>query len=80
MTTIPRALSDYHSTGTDTKQRVLKLAKKLNYQPTHLAAALRRGQSLKTMSSFFIKPAPECYTCRPGFRQKGAQRHLFPPP
>ncbi|TVT43374.1 LacI family transcriptional regulator [Hymenobacter setariae] len=45
MTTISRALSDHHSIGAATKQRVLKLAKKLNYQPNHLAAALRKGQS-----------------------------------
>jgi len=45
MTTISRALSDHHSIGAATKQRVLKLAKKLNYQPNHLASALRRGQS-----------------------------------
>ena len=45
MTTISRALSDHHSIGAATKQRVLKLAKKLNYQPNHVAAALRRGQS-----------------------------------
>jgi LacI family transcriptional regulator len=45
MTTISRALSDHHSIGQATKQKVLKLAKKLNYQPNHLAAALRKGQS-----------------------------------
>ncbi|UOR03701.1 LacI family transcriptional regulator [Hymenobacter aerilatus] len=45
MTTISRALSDHHSIGPATKQKVLKLAKKLNYQPNHLAAALRKGQS-----------------------------------
>ena len=45
MTTVSRALSDHHSIGPATKQRVLKLAKKLNYQPNHLAAALRKGQS-----------------------------------
>jgi LacI family transcriptional regulator len=45
MTTVSRALSDHHSIGQATKQRVLKLAKKLNYQPNHLAAALRKGQS-----------------------------------
>lgn len=45
MTTISRALSDHHSIGPATKQKVLKLAKKLNYQPNHLAAALRRGKS-----------------------------------
>ncbi|MGI4863759.1 MAG: LacI family DNA-binding transcriptional regulator [Janthinobacterium lividum] len=45
MTTVSRALSDHHSIGPVTKQRVLKLAKKLNYQPNHLASALRRGQS-----------------------------------
>ena len=45
MTTVSRALSDHHSIGAATKQRVLKLAKKLNYQPNHVASALRRGQS-----------------------------------
>ena len=45
MTTVSRALSDHHSIGVATKQRVLKLARKLNYQPNHLAAALRKGQS-----------------------------------
>ena len=45
MTTVSRALSDHHSIGAATKQRVLKLAKKLNYQHNHLAAALRKGQS-----------------------------------
>ncbi len=44
-TTISRALSDHHSIGPATKQKVLKLAKKLNYQPNHVASALRRGQS-----------------------------------
>ncbi|WP_375416357.1 LacI family DNA-binding transcriptional regulator [uncultured Hymenobacter sp.] len=45
MTTISRALSDHHSIGPAMKQTVLKLAKKLNYQPNHLAAALRKGKS-----------------------------------
>jgi LacI family transcriptional regulator len=45
MTTVSRALSDHHSIGPATKQAVLKLAKKLNYQPNHLAAALRKGKS-----------------------------------
>ena len=45
MTTISRALSDHHSIGPAMKQAVLKLAKKLNYQPNHLAAALRKGKS-----------------------------------
>lgn len=45
VTTISRALSDHHSIGPATKQKVLKLAKKLNYQPNHLAAALRKGKS-----------------------------------
>lgn len=44
-TTISRALSDHHSIGPAMKQTVLKLAKKLNYQPNHLAAALRKGKS-----------------------------------
>ncbi|WP_324678046.1 LacI family DNA-binding transcriptional regulator [Hymenobacter sp. GOD-10R] len=45
MTTISRALSDHHSIGPATKLKVQKLAKKLNYQPNHLAAALRKGKS-----------------------------------
>jgi LacI family transcriptional regulator len=45
MATISRALSDHHSIGAATKQRVLTLAKKLNYQPNQLATALRKGQS-----------------------------------
>ncbi len=44
-TTISRALSDHHSIGPAMKQTVLELAKKLNYQPNHLAAALRKGKS-----------------------------------
>ena len=45
MTTISRALSDHHSIGPATKQAVLKLAKKLNYQPNRMASALRKGTS-----------------------------------
>ncbi|MDO7848474.1 LacI family DNA-binding transcriptional regulator [Hymenobacter sp. M29] len=45
MTTVSRALSNHHSIGAATKQRVLQLAKKLNYQPNHLASALRKGHS-----------------------------------
>ncbi|MFC6222612.1 LacI family DNA-binding transcriptional regulator [Hymenobacter artigasi] len=45
MTTISRALSDHHSIGPATKQAVLKLAKKLNYQPNRMASSLRKGTS-----------------------------------
>ena len=44
-TTISRALSDHFSIGPAMKQKVLKLAKKYNYQPNHLASALRKGKS-----------------------------------
>jgi LacI family transcriptional regulator len=44
-TTISRALSNHYSIGASTKQRVLKLAKKLHYQPNQVASALRKGQS-----------------------------------
>ena len=44
-TTISRALSDHFSIGAAMKQKVLKLAKKYNYQPNHLASALRKGKS-----------------------------------
>ncbi|MBC6989406.1 MULTISPECIES: LacI family DNA-binding transcriptional regulator [Hymenobacter] len=45
VTTISRALSDHFSIGPATKKRVQKLAKKWNYQPNHLASALRKGKS-----------------------------------
>ena len=45
MTTISRALSDHFSIGPAMKQKVLKLAKKYNYQPNHMASALRKGKS-----------------------------------
>lgn len=45
MTTISRALSDHHSIGPEMKRKVLKLAKKYNYQPNRLASALRKGRS-----------------------------------
>jgi LacI family transcriptional regulator len=45
MTTISRALSDHYSIGPAMKQKVLKLAKKYNYQPNRLASALRKGKS-----------------------------------
>lgn len=44
-TTVSRALSNHHSIGDATKQRVRQLAKELHYQPNHLASALRKGQS-----------------------------------
>jgi len=45
MTTISRALSDHYSIGPEMKSKVLKLAKKYNYQPNRLASALRKGKS-----------------------------------
>ena len=45
MATISRALSDHFSIGPAMKQKVLKLAKKYNYQPNHMASALRKGKS-----------------------------------
>ena len=45
MTTISRALSDHFSIGPAMKQKVLKLAEKYNYQPNHMASALRKGRS-----------------------------------
>ncbi|RZK29592.1 MAG: LacI family transcriptional regulator, partial [Hymenobacter sp.] len=44
-TTVSRALSNHYSIGIATKQRVIKLAKELDYQPNHLATALRKGKS-----------------------------------
>lgn len=43
--TVSRALQDHPRISDATKKAVLKIAQKLNYQPNHLAAALRNGRS-----------------------------------
>lgn len=43
--TVSRALQDHPRISDATKKAVLKIAKKLNYQPNHIAAALRNGKS-----------------------------------
>jgi LacI family transcriptional regulator len=43
--TVSRALNDNPRISDDTKKMVRKAAMKLNYQPNHLAAALRNGRS-----------------------------------
>jgi LacI family transcriptional regulator len=43
--TVSRALKDHPRISEATKKAVLKTARKLNYQPNHLAAALRNGRS-----------------------------------
>jgi LacI family transcriptional regulator len=43
--TVSRALKDHPRISTETKKAVLKTAQKLNYQPNHIAAALRVGRS-----------------------------------
>jgi LacI family transcriptional regulator len=43
--TVSRALNDHPRISEETKKAVLKAAQKLNYQPNHLAAALRNGRS-----------------------------------
>ena len=43
--TISRALNGHADISEATKQRVWEAAKELNYQPNHLAAALRKGRS-----------------------------------
>ncbi|GAB2463103.1 LacI family transcriptional regulator [Hymenobacter qilianensis] len=45
VSTISRALSNHSSISETTKKKVWKLAQDLNYQPNHLAAALRKGKS-----------------------------------
>jgi LacI family transcriptional regulator len=42
---VSRALKDHPRISEATKKAVLKAAKKLNYQPNHIAAALRNGRS-----------------------------------
>jgi LacI family transcriptional regulator len=43
--TVSRALKDHPRISSETKKAVLKVAQKLNYQPNHIAAALRNGRS-----------------------------------
>lgn len=43
--TVSRALNDNHTISDSTKKLVLKTAKKMNYQPNSIAAALRNGKS-----------------------------------
>jgi LacI family transcriptional regulator len=43
--TVSRALNDNPRISAETKKAVLKAAQKLNYQPNHIAAALRNGKS-----------------------------------
>jgi len=57
---VSKALQDDSRISTKTKEAVRKVAKKLNYQPNHLASALRKGKSNlvgvivpKTNSNFF---------------------------
>ncbi|SFQ51644.1 LacI family DNA-binding transcriptional regulator [Hymenobacter arizonensis] len=45
VSTVSRALSGHARISEATRKRVWKLAKQLNYQPNHLAAALRKGRS-----------------------------------
>lgn len=43
--TVSRALKDHPRISAETKKAVIKIAQKLNYQPNHIAAALRNGRS-----------------------------------
>jgi len=43
--TVSRALNDHPRISDATKKAVLRVAKRLNYQPNHIAAALRNGRS-----------------------------------
>jgi LacI family transcriptional regulator len=43
--TVSRALKDHPRISAETKSAVLKAARKLNYQPNNIAAALRNGKS-----------------------------------
>jgi LacI family transcriptional regulator len=45
ISTVSRALQNSSEIGEKTKAKVIELAKKLNYQPNHYAAGLRRKQS-----------------------------------
>ncbi len=43
--TVSRALNDHPRISDNTKKLVIKMAKQLNYQPNHIASALRSGKS-----------------------------------
>lgn len=43
--TVSRALKDHPRISEETKRAVQKVAQKMNYQPNHIAAALRKGRS-----------------------------------
>lgn len=43
--TVSRALSNHPRISTSTKEAVWKMAKKMNYRPNNIAAALRKGKS-----------------------------------
>src|SRR6185436_5686140 len=43
--TVSRALKDHPRISEETKKEVRKIALKLNYQPNHIAAALRSGKN-----------------------------------
>jgi len=43
--TVSRALKDHPRISDSTKEQVIETAKKLNYHPNHIAAALRKGKS-----------------------------------
>src|SRR5688572_26892613 len=43
--TVSRALNDHPRISEETKKSVLRVAEELNYQPNHIAAALRKGRS-----------------------------------
>ncbi|MBC6992306.1 MULTISPECIES: LacI family DNA-binding transcriptional regulator [Hymenobacter] len=45
ISTVSRALSNHPSISDGTKKRVWQMAEQVNYQPNHLAAALRKGRS-----------------------------------
>ena len=46
VSTVSRALRDSHEISSETKQKVLSLAAKLNYQPNPYASSLRNQKSL----------------------------------
>ena len=45
ISTVSRALNDGYDISPETKQKVLELAKKLNYQPNPYASGLRKHKS-----------------------------------
>lgn len=72
VSTVSRALSDSYEIGSETKEKVLALAKKLNYQPNPFASSLRKQKS-KTIAVVIPEIANNFFTLAINGIEKVAQ-------